>query len=175
MAGLANGSLADSEQLGAALDQLLSGLLTSPGGNQVAGWLSDLLDKASTWLHTPIGAAPGGNNGTGASPGGADLGAAIGSILGNISSTVSGITNATADGNADAGQIASSVADGLGGVLGKARPAGGMHALCLHACRRMHPALPVARWWCHSQPTAAFPAPPCPARRPAGRDYRRRQ
>lgn len=117
VAGLANGSLTDTEQLGPALDKLLSGLLTSPAGNEVAGWLSDLLDKASAWLSTPIGGGSGsGSNGT-ASPGSGDLGSAIGSILSNITSTVAGIQEGAANGTADAGQIAGSVVDGLGGII----------------------------------------------------------
>lgn len=121
VAGLANGSLTDTEQLGPALDKLLSGLLTSPAGNEVAGWLSDLLDKASAWLSTPIGGGSGsGSNGT-ASPGSGDLGSAIGSILSNITSTVDGIREGASNGTADAGQIAGSVVDGLGGIIGEKR------------------------------------------------------
>lgn len=116
VAGLANGSLTDTAQLGPALDQLLSGLLTSPAGNEVAGWLSDLLDKASAWLSTPIG---GGSNTTTSSGGSGDLGAAIGSILSNITSTVGGIREDVANGTADAGQIAGGVVDGLGGIIGE--------------------------------------------------------
>jgi hypothetical protein len=117
VAGLANGSLTDTEQLGPALDKLLTGLLSSPAGNEVAGWLSDLLDKASTWLNTPIG---GGSSGNGtASPGGGDLGSAIGSILGNITGTVGGIREGVANGTSDAGQIAGGVVDGLGGIIGE--------------------------------------------------------
>lgn len=161
MAGLANGSLTDGEQLGAALDQLLTTLLTSPAGNQVAGWLSDLLDKASTWLHTPIGTSPSGN-GTSTSPGGgADLGAAIGSILGNISSTVGGITNATANGTADAGQIAGSVVDGVAGVLGER--AGGRGSPCAFLLEGVGPCCPRPFAACGAHPADLFAAPPPPA------------
>ncbi len=119
VAGLANGSLTDTQQLGPALDKLLTGLLTSPAGNEVAGWLSDLLDKASAWLSTPIGGGGSGGNGTASGTGGGDLGAAIGSILGNITSTVGGIREGAANGTSDAGQIAGGVVDGLGGIIGE--------------------------------------------------------
>lgn len=122
--GLANGTVTSPDQLSPALDQVLDGLLTSPAGNQLAGFLSDVLDKLGQFLNSPISVPIGGGGKKREDGGSGDLGQAVSDIISGIvgsleqSGGVLGSEAGKGDGPGGQGGIGGGAGDVVSGIMG---------------------------------------------------------